>query len=455
MLAAVRRACQRDSLLAPGPLVVAVSGGADSVCLLDLLRVLAPEQGLTLHVAHFQHGLRGVDAEADARFVAELADRWGLACSFGGGDVATRAYTERRSLEAVAHDLRWTFLHDIRLRVGAPAVATGHTQDDQAETVLMHLLRGSGLAGLAGLPPKRHAVVRPLLDLSHAETAEWCRLRGLPWREDASNAEPWCRRNAVRLEVLPFLRRYNPALTAILARSAETLQADLAFLEEETVRALAIATEGGPAGEQRLKLAAYRAAPRAIQRRLLQRWIGAGCTAAHVLAAEALLAEGQAGDASPLPGGRRLVRQYDDAVILDMPDQAIPSPIELAVPGQTMALDWGWEVRVDVRAGPLPPPRNPWMAHLDAAAVKLPLLLRSRRPGDRIQLDGLASPKKLQDLLVDAKIPRRQRDRVGVVEAANGVAWIAGLRVAAWAAASETSAEVLRLVLRQLGDVGC
>jgi tRNA(Ile)-lysidine synthase len=454
LLAAVRRYCREHRLLSPGGLVVAVSGGADSVCLLHLLELLAPEFGLELHVAHFNHGLRGAASDADARLVAELADRLGLAADFGCADVAAAATSAHRSLEAVAHDLRWAFLDQVRRRSGAFAVASGHTADDQAETVLMHLLRGSGLRGLAGMAPAGATVRRPLLAVQHSECLNWCREHAVPWREDASNAEPWCRRNAVRLEALPFLRRYNPAIDRALAGLAETVQLDLAYLDAQADAALDALRQRTGDGAEQVKLAGYQALPAALQHHLLLRWLGPGAKRAQIEAIDRLLRAGQAGDAVELSGNRQVVRRYEDAVLQARTEQRPLPDVVIAVPGLTLAPDWGWTIRAEVHSAPIARSHDRWSVDLDASRVLQPLTLRTRRPGDRLTLPGVAGAKKLQDILVDAKIPRRERDRLGVLEAANGIVWLAGWRAAAAALADPDSERVLRLTVqrREHGD---
>jgi len=282
---------------------------------LHVLHDLAPEFGLTLHIAHFNHELRGKESDVDARLVAELADRLQIRADFGTGDVGAMAASAHRSLEAVAHDMRWAFLEAVRRRQGAYAVATGHTADDQAETVLMHLLRGAGLRGLAGMAPLGPTVRRPLLATRHDACVSWCREHGVHWREDSSNAEVFCRRNAVRLDVLPFLRRYNPAIDAALTGMAEAVQVDLAYLDTRAVDALHALVRRADSGVEHLALAGYLALPEAIRRQVLLNWLGPNSRRVQVTSVDALLRTGHAGDAVALPGNRQVVKRYDDAIL--------------------------------------------------------------------------------------------------------------------------------------------
>ncbi len=443
----MRGYCRDRQLLSPGTLVVAVSGGADSVCLLHVLHDLAPEFGLTLHIAHFNHELRGKESDVDARLVAELADRLQIRADFGTGDVGAMAASAHRSLEAVAHDMRWAFLEAVRRRQGAYAVATGHTADDQAETVLMHLLRGAGLRGLAGMAPLGPTVRRPLLATRHDACVSWCREHGVHWREDSSNAEVFCRRNAVRLDVLPFLRRYNPAIDAALTGMAEAVQVDLAYLDTRAVDALHALVRRADSGVEHLALAGYLALPEAIRRQVLLNWLGPNSRRVQVTSVDALLRTGHAGDAVALPGNRQVVKRYDDAILeaRTLPPR-LPA-VALTVPGATRAVGWNWTIQTEYLPRGTTRPANRWSIDLDAERVRLPLTLRPRSTGDRLDLPGLTGSKKLQDMLVDAKMPRRERDRLGIIEAANGIIWLAGWRAAAWATADTNSDSVLRLTV--------
>ena len=234
------------------PLVVGVSGGADSLCLLHALhalRALAPELGLRLHVAHLDHGLRATSA-ADAAWVRALCVAWELPCTLDRCDVRALAEREGRSLEDAARQARYRFLAQVARQVGARAVAVGHTADDQAETVLLHLIRGTGLEGLAGMAPDAAwplpdeqgtdglRLLRPLLALTRADTEAYCAAVGLTPRQDESNRDLAYARNRVRLELLPLLRELNPGITATLGRTAAAIAGDVAALRSVELRGL-------------------------------------------------------------------------------------------------------------------------------------------------------------------------------------------------------------------------
>ena len=268
---AVRRAL--EGLGAPSrgrAVVVGLSGGADSVALTEALASLAPETGLRVVAAHLDHGLRP-GSEADAEFCRGVAERLGVAFRAGRADVRGRAARERGGLEEAARHERYAFLRRVGAEEGAVAVAVAHTRDDQAETLLMRLLRGSGSAGLAAMRPLTGDLLRPLLGVSREQVIEHLRLRGLTWREDATNGDLSILRNRVRHELLPYLEaRFNPNLRATLGRTAGVLhdEADvLGALGDELYRAASLRAVGRSA----LALPALRSAPRAVARLAVRR----------------------------------------------------------------------------------------------------------------------------------------------------------------------------------------
>lgn len=425
----------RHAIFAPGDtVVVAVSGGADSLCLLLVLHELAPALGVRLRVAHLDHALRP-DSDADAAFVADRARALDLPCTTKRVDIAALARRERLSLETAARAARYDVLRTVKDQEGAGVIATGHTRDDQAETVLMHLARGSGIDGLAGMPPRRGDLARPLLEVGHAETLAYCAARGVTPREDESNLSPAHRRNRVRHEVLPPLGDIYPGAAANVARAARLLTGDLALLDRLARRALDDATT--EAGPSRVVLSAARwdsAEPelrphmlRLLSRRLL------GDAAGFDERAHAAILAACAPDARDrtlaLPKGLALARR-GDTVILGRPEPVSQArgvrDAVLPVPG---VVDTGVGLLRAERAiaprdwGDVPPD----VAYLDPAAAGPALAVRAWRPGDRVRPLGLGGTRKLQDLFVDRKVPRDARRRIPVVAGARGIAWVAGL----------------------------
>ena len=408
--AAVLAFVREHDLLPPGPLVVAVSGGADSVALLLLLSSLAPDLGLDLHVAHFDHRLRPRASAKDAAFVADLAQSHGATIRIGRAD-------RRPTSEDDARELRYAFLRRAAQETGATLIATGHTQDDQAETVLLHATRGSGLAGLAGMRPKRDDIVRPLLHIGRADTVTICADAKIAPREDSSNRDLRYARNRIRRRVLPELERINPQARAALARLAEAAAEVSDDRRDAAERALAAATTGdridlqalaGPHRDDALALAWHRATGRPL-------------SSGHRRALGGLVATYDGSAALDLPGGRAL-REYGRLRIRTTGSAAGPAePVDR--PEQLLDLDrvveWGgWTIRL--RASE---------PAADVLAVRAPdaaLVVRSRRPGDRI---AGRLRIKVQDLFTDAKVPARERAGHPLVATVAGeVWWVVGLK---------------------------
>ena len=455
---------------------IAVSGGSDSTALLRLLLPLCRGAGVQPVVLHLDHGLRGAASAADARAVARLARRLGVGCRVAGGGwgaggfsvphSALRAPRSARSLEMRAREARLAFFRAAAEAERLDAIATGHTSDDVAETLLLRLARGSGAAGLAGLRP-RHVVagvafVRPLLEASHAELRAWLRRRGWTWREDATNRDTRIPRNRVRRVVLPWLeKRWVPSLRERLRQSAAILRDEDALLEEMakeasvqcsvfSVRGRGFRVQGSgqtdcrpPACEIRLNR--LNALAPALQRRVIRTWLmdaGFDC-AAGFEAVERLRAAAANGGPWPVcfSGGARVSsragrlrltfgRFHTLQRVKARPGEEVavlPVPGTVIVAGARVTARRG---RGIVRtAGPVG--SLPSACSLDAAALAgRTVHVRTRRPGDRIRPLGLDGSKSLQDLFVDAKVPAACRDRLPLLVVDGEVAWVPGYRIA-------------------------
>jgi len=452
---------QERLLPAGGSVVVGVSGGPDSVCLLHMLRSLCTTEGsfpgISLHVAHLNHALRGEAGQADADFVVDLARQWGLPCTVGYEDVAALARAERRSLEDEARQARYRFLKQIASEVGAARIAVAHHADDQVETLVMHWLRGSGLAGLSGMQPLEGMVIRPLLGVRRAAILHYCEEQSLPFREDASNQDRRFTRNRIRYDLLPVLEQYNENLRETLLRTAALLAGEDAYIEDQLTFAWpdVICTE--KPGSVEGVVSAYRALPLALRRRLLLR--ASGLTAGgqaqlemrHVALCDAFLLQASSSGALDLPGGIRLRRLLAGHFLLERYADNVGQPVEvvtlpehasipLPVPGEAHLPGTRWRVLARVlERQHTPPPgyergeplRRRGYLDLEAAEQHGPLLLRMRKPGDRFRPLGMQREKKLQDVLVNARIPRAERSTLPLVCGADGMLlWVAGYQIA-------------------------
>ncbi len=446
------RWCKAHELLRAGVLLIAVSGGVDSVCAATMLWELGQRTSTRLVLAHFHHGLRGDAADEDALFVARLADRLGTPVWFGTARVSDLAQWRRLSLEAAAHEARWQFLQRVREQSGAYAIATGHTADDQAETVLLHLFRGSGLRGLAGLAPKTDVVIRPLLPLRHADCTGWCRERGFAWREDASNAEPWCQRNRLRLEVLPWLEAHvGSGVTDRLARAAELLWMDWQRLQEEVEEVCQKAVHTERDGTLLVDRRLWRDTPPSLRWQALRKLIGRRTSTAVIMAADRLLCRGMTGAEMPLPGWRCLRLQQDTGQIgLFLREELALPRVTLMFPGDVESPEWGMTISSVLEGSWSGVGAQGGEVYLAARSIRGTAVLRQWQAGDRIDLRGVGR-KKLQDLFVNSHIARRERWRMPLVVTERGIACVVGLRVAEWALPCEGE-PVWHLKMVRCGD---
>lgn len=460
----VRAAIERHRLFTPGErVVVAVSGGADSVALLHLLWRWRTELGLDLHVAHLNHRLRP-EAEEEAAFVRRLAQAWGLPLTVGQREVACLARSGE-SLEDVARRVRRRFLAEVADAVGAAKIALGHHANDQAETVLLHLLRGSGATGLAGMAWQRGKFVRPLLGVTRTEIEAYCRRYGLSYVRDPSNAVPAFLRNRVRHELLPLLlERYNPNLVRTLGQTAAILAEEEAYLESALDRVWPELKVTEQDGRVLLRVAALLAQPLALQRRAVRRafftLVGREnpfLTFDHV--EEVLtLATTRGGRRLHLPRGVVVGQEAGNLVFAvgkvgaGRPRVCWPVCRRLPVPGEVLFGDWLIKAALQPAEKNLPLPAGHLEAACDFGRLPQPLFLRYWQPGDFFWPLGLGGRKKLQDFFVDAKVPREERAHIPLVVCPEGIVWIVGYRLdERWRVRPDTTA-VLRLYARRQGS---
>jgi tRNA(Ile)-lysidine synthase len=321
LVASVDRALREAGTPARGEtLVLGLSGGPDSTALLDALAAIGRRRGLSVVAAHLDHRLRP-GSEADAAFCAELCRKLEVPLRLGGADVRARAERERGGLEQGARRERYAFLRAVRAQEQAAAIAVAHTRDDQAETLLLRLLRGAGASGLSAMRPRSGDLLRPLLGVTRAEVLEHLRARALPWREDPSNADPAHRRNRVRHELLPYLeQRFGPGVRDTLARTAGLLADEAAFVRGEA-QALLRRSQREHDGALAVRRSAVAQAPRAVAREALRQVLALTVTrplgAAHVERVLRLVLHTEAtGRELPLPGGAR-VRLTRDELCLE------------------------------------------------------------------------------------------------------------------------------------------
>ncbi len=427
-------------------ILAAVSGGPDSLSLLHALHALRSELGLRgLGAAHFHHGLRGQEADDDAAFVAQFCAARGIPCFTEKADIAALAAQRHVSLQQAARDARYAFLARAAQHCGADKVATAHTQDDQVETVLLHILRGTGLDGLRGIPARRGIYVRPMLGITRAQVEEYCAAHALSPRRDSSNSDlSHYTRNRVRHELLPLLEaQYHAGARGSLLRLSQIAGADADFLHlhaQATLREVTLDQKVSPPGLS-LSRAGLRALHPALLRHVLRaalafvRGTTEGVTSRHLAQiADALLSSAQTSWGMTTPAPICRIHARADVVTVtwqdDCPAETTSSySIPLALGHSVKMPGEHWSVRAELSAVPaaLPPARL--QASFDARQVHLPSLhVRLWRPGDRIATRGLGGhTQKLQNVFINAKVPQGSRAHVPIVADRDGLLWVAGL----------------------------
>ena len=428
MLQTVRELTAEYRMLPPGGRVLcAVSGGADSMCLLHLLLTLAREGGFQVAAAHYNHRLRGAESDRDADFVAGWCRERGIACRLGAGDVAEEACRRGMGVEETARAMRYAFLEETADELGCGVIATAHTADDNAETVLLHLARGTGLHGLTGIPPVRGRFVRPLLTAARADVERYLVRHGLPHVEDSSNCELTYSRNRVRRQVIPVLEELYPGFAARVGGTIARLRADEEYLRQLAGTALRPAQWSG--GQAAIPAAAVAGQPGPVAVRMIRLLLaGLGeweCAAPHLEGVLALCRGDSPSAQMNLPHGLTARREYG-RLIIARGSAGLP-PLETAplnFCGLTQPAHSRYACRC--RAAVCPEKGPPGVWYLARERLAPDAQLRPRQEGDRISLPRRGGSKSLKKLFIDAKIPRWEREQIPVLADRAGVAAVAG-----------------------------
>ncbi len=425
-----------DLLPRDGLILCAVSGGADSMYLLCRVR----ELGYAAAAAHFNHGLRGAASDRDETFVREFCGEHDIPFISEKGDVRAFAKEKTLGLEEAGRVLRYGFLERAADALGASVVATAHTADDNAETLLLHLARGTGLAGLTGIPAVRGRVVRPMLDVTREEVEAYLRERGIPHVEDATNRRDEYARNRVRHQAVPALETVNPAFVRAAGRTARLLGADEAFLDGLARDFLAESADGDSIDARALTAQSWPVASRAVRR-----MAGRELALCHV---QAILKAARDGGAADVPGlraacsGGRLV--FGPAAGQTLPERV------LAVPGETLIPEAGLTVLTakftrcteDVH-------KSYNIFSFQCENIYGSITVAGRRPGDSLRPAGRNCTKTLKQLFQEAGIPSWQRDTVPVLRDERGILGVAGVAVGERACARPGDRDILKIEFRR------
>lgn len=453
-------------LITPGSRVlVGVSGGPDSMALLAVLCSLRPVLGLELIVLYCHHGLRAA-ADEEELFVRQWAGQWD--CAFFAERLAVREFLQARkcSLQEAARECRYRALEAHRERQEARAVALGHTADDQAEEVLIRLIRGAGLGGLAGIPRQRGPFIRPLLGIYREDLLAYLKRRGTPWLEDASNRDRRYLRARIRHHLLPELEQYTPHMRVQLNRLAGLLGEDEDFLQEKTSQAWALTASGARAAPvlSRSRLAQFHPA---IGSRLIQKALRetpgalAGLGSRHIRTLLRLAAGPSPSGTFDLPGNRVAVWEKDQFLICPpFPADRKPRPFSYLVngPGKLLIRETGdililKKVRLEALVTKRGADGNKQEALVDWDRIRWPVRVRSLGAGDRFRPLGLGGTKKVSRFLMDRKVPRVRRSQIPLLWSGDELAWVAGVEIAQPFALTVDSAAALHLEYRQ-GEKG-
>ena len=469
-----------------GEVIVAVSGGADSLCLLHLLnRLCGPGNryaGVRLHAAHLNHKLRGEASDRDAAIVSSIVEAWGLACTIGEIDVAALARAERRSLEEAGRSARYRFLREVAH--GQP-IAVAHHADDQVESLLLHFLRGSGLTGMIGMLPRQQDIIRPLLEVRHAQTVAYCQEYAIEPLEDLSNVDPRFLRNRIRHELLPLLESINPGFHSTLLRNADVIRVDVEWLEAQVDACWPAVVISEHDDAIKLSIEALLEQPLSLQRHLLRRVTARLCEgqspleSRHYTLIEQLLGYRDRQERTlHLPHQLRAVRSFYEVTFERLHDCTNTDAeatwnlqnaevVQLPVPGRTRVPGTPWvaaaepvpaelmgAVREALRIEDwsevwrlLPSTRH--VVYVDADIAGSFLEVRTRRPGDRMQPLGMQHEKKLQDIFVDKHVARTDRGSIPIFFSASHCIWLAGVCLDERARLTSKTQQAVRLAIRK------
>ncbi|GIP19617.1 tRNA(Ile)-lysidine synthase [Paenibacillus montaniterrae] len=449
-------------LRAPAAIVVAVSGGADSMALLYSLHRLALTHELELIAAHVNHGFRPEESAAEAELVRGYCEQHHILFEMIELDMPRYLQQAGGNSQAESRRRRYQFFHHIAQQYGAAAIALAHHADDQAETVLMHVLRGTGLSGLTGMSFKRKEknveLIRPLLRMRKNELLLLCQQYNIPYLEDSSNQSRHYQRNELRLDIIPQLERYNPRLVSSLARLAEIASEEDAWLQQQTEqRFSAIVTKMD--NSLMMSCTALNAEPVALQRRLIKLILSYLSQDEELISFEAIeriraIAIDPVKSVCRLDVGAGLicVREYERLRFVHIKHyQALNfsiAPLTIHSEQLPCELQYGdWLIQASIISNRQQPQlRSKYEAVFDIEALAMPLTIRSRETGDRMQVLGLNGTKKVQDMFVDAKIAASERDIYPIVEDGKGqLIWLPGIRRSSYGLVSELTQRMLHI----------
>lgn len=459
MLDKIRKTIKEHNLIEQGDrIIVAISGGPDSVCLLHALCQLREEYNLELYGAHLNHNFRGIEAQIDAQYVSNLCEDLNVLCFIKSMDVPQYATEHGLSPEEAGRVLRYEFFEEVAERVGATKIAVAHNENDQAETVLMRLIRGTGLQGLTAIHINRGKIIRPLLNVDRNSIEEYCEIHNLAPRIDKTNLEAIYHRNKIRLELIPYLEEnYNPSIMDNLVRTAEILKNDFDFIEESAREVYNNLVNSQ--GEYRLELPleGIQNLHNALQSRVIrlaaEQLLGRQevLEYKHVQNVLDLVQKGATGKKITLPMGLVAKINYKNLCFTTEEEEDRVFYYELPTEGSLVLEEAGgtFTMRIVERGEIREISRDKYRKCFDYDEVKNALNVRNRQDGDRFYPLGLTGSKKLKDFFIDYKINRDERDKIPLVCDGDEIMWVVGLRISEKYKITDKTTRILEIVFER------
>jgi tRNA(Ile)-lysidine synthase len=438
--------------------IVAVSAGPDSICLLDLLHKLSMEMQIKLIVAHFDHGLRGDEDKFETELSKDIAQSMGLTFET---EKASGLLNNRSSLEERARDARYAFLEKIREKHRAQKIAMGHTLNDQAETVLMRLLRGSGPTGLAGIPPVRDdRIIRPLIEINRDEIMHYIEARGIPFAIDSSNSNKTHLRNKIRLELMPMMLEYQPKILEHLGRVSNIIRDEDSFLESMALDWINTEAPKNKKDDIIVSMSSLRHLNSPLKNRVIRGILKSikgniySMEYDHILSVSGLLDNERPQCSIDLPNGITVSKVYDglhfglkscaDIIEYNYPLEG-PGTYDLGTVGQTLVLE-------EIDGGAYIVTERPTIiAWLDADKLSYPLTVRNFRHGDRFVPLGMTGHKKVKDFFIDLKVPSEERVVTPILTSGDDIVWICGYRIDERFKVMPETKRILKVTINQKG----
>jgi tRNA(Ile)-lysidine synthase len=430
--------------------LIGLSGGADSVCLTLVLHRLMKQNERLLNAVYVDHGLRPEEVRAEIEFCRNLCKKLGIGFVTRSVDARKVAEQEKLNLQESARELRYSIFEEVSDELDATRIAVGHTADDQAETVLMRLVRGAGRRGLSGIPYVRGKIIRPLLDIRREDIEKYLLERQFKFVTDASNLKAEYLRNRLRQEVIPILKKDNPSVTESINRTADILREEERYLETATTKTMMRLISRKTDKSIELFLIPLMNIHRAILRRILKRALGEigadrGIELTHIDELIHLIKDNRSGDMINLPKEIRAVKSYSTLLLTKEVFTGLQTRY-IDVPGETPFGEKGLSIISELSDKSVEiTDRN--TAVFDFERLVLPLQLRQRRKGDFFYPAGFGRRKKLQDFFVDEKVPREKRDSVPLIVSGEDIVWVAGYRMDERFRVTDRTEKCLRLII--------